>query len=68
MVVIPIAALVAEADIAEAIVDAAVVADVSAPIAPVELVTVVSPAPVAWRPQSTLIRSFNPGAGHPVIA
>ena len=68
MVVVPVAALVAESNIAEAIVDAAVVADVPAPIAAVKLVAVVSPSPVARRPESALVRSLNPCTRHPVVA
>ena len=64
----PIAALVAEADVAEAVVDAAIVADVRTPIATVKPVMVMPVAPVARRPQGTLVRSLHPRAGHPVVA
>ena len=65
---VPVAALVADADIAEAIIDAAVVADVRAPVATVEAVAMVMEAPVAGRPESAGVGSLNPCAGHPIVA
>ena len=64
----PVAALVAVAAVAEAVVDAAVVADVLTPIAGVEPVEVIPVAPVAGGPESALIRSLHPRAGHPIVA
>jgi hypothetical protein len=64
----PIAALVANANIAKAIIDAAIVADVRTPIATVKSVAVMIEAPITGRPESSLVRSLNPAAGHPVIA
>ena len=64
----PITALVAEADIAKAIVDAAIVADVPAPIAAVKAITVIPKAPVAGGPKCALVGCFNPRTGYPVIA
>jgi hypothetical protein len=63
----PLAAGKADASIAAAIVDAAVVADVAAPIPAMEAVVATGPVPVVGRPQRALIGSWNPGAGHPVI-
>jgi hypothetical protein len=63
----PLAASKADASIAEAIVDAAVVADVAAPIAAMEGVVTIRPVPVVGRPQRAFIGSRNPGAGHPVV-
>jgi len=64
----PVAALVAVACVAKAVIDAAVVADVLAPVATVEPVRVIPVAPVAGRPKCSLVGSLNPCAGHPIIA
>ena len=64
----PITAFVAEAYIPKTVVDAAIVADMSAPVAAVKAVAVMIEAPVAGRPKCALVGSLNPGAGHPVIA
>jgi hypothetical protein len=64
----PIAAIVAVAGVAEAIVDAAIVADVLAPVAGIIPVGVIPVAPVAGSPECALVGSLDPGAGHPVIA
>ena len=64
----PISALIAEAEVAVAVVHTAVEADVTAPVAAIEAVAVIPIAPVAGRPQSTLVGSLDPCAGHPVIA
>ena len=63
----PVTALVADADIAKAVVDAAIVADVRAPVATVKSVAVMPEAPVAGGPESALVGSFNPDSGHPVV-
>ncbi len=68
MAATPITALVAKTYIPKTVVDAAIVADVPAPVSPVKAVAVVIEAPVAGGPKSALIGSLNPGAGHPVIA
>jgi hypothetical protein len=67
MAAAPVAALVAIAAVAIAVIDAAIVADVQAPIAAVEAVAVMTEAPVAGGPESALIGSLNPPAGNPVI-
>jgi len=63
----PVAALVAGADVSEAVVDAAIVADVAAPVSAIEAVAVIPEAPVAGGPECALVGSLNPRAGHPVI-
>ena len=63
----PVTALIAEADIPEPVVDAAIEAHVLAPVAAVEPVVVMPVAPVARRPQSALVGSLDPHAGHPII-
>ncbi len=64
----PVATLVAVSYVAIAIVDAAIVADVLAPIAGIKPVGVIPVAPVAGGPECTLVGSLNPRAGHPVVA
>jgi len=63
----PVAALIAKADVAKAVIDATVVADVRAPVATVKPVMVMPVTPVAGRPECPLIGSLHPHAGHPVI-
>ena len=64
----PVAALVAHADIAEAIIDAAVKADIASPVAAMEAITPAYESPISGSPESTLIRWLRPGAGHPIVA
>ena len=68
MATAPVASLVAEANVAKAVIDAAIEADVRTPIATVKAIAVVPVAPVAGGPKSTLVGSLNPPAGHPVVA
>jgi hypothetical protein len=68
VVATPIAAVVADAGVAEAIVDAAVKADVRAPESPVEAPAIVIPAPVAGGPEGAVVGWSAPGAGDPVVA
>jgi hypothetical protein len=68
MAATPIAALVAETDVAKAIIDAAIVADVRTPVATVKTVAVMMVAPIAGGPESALVGSLDPPAGHPVVA
>ncbi len=64
----PIAALVAEANVAKAVVDAAVEADVQAPVAGIKAIATAVEPPIARRPERAGIGWFDPRAGHPVIA
>jgi hypothetical protein len=64
----PLAAGKADAHIAEAVIHAAVVADVGTPVALVKSVVAALPAPVGGRPQRTLIGSGHPGTGNPEVA
>jgi hypothetical protein len=68
VVAVPVAAVVADAGVTEAVVDAAIKADVEAPEAAVEAPAVVIPAPIARGPEGTVIGGSTPGAGDPVIA
>ena len=65
---IPVATRVSNAEVAEAVVDTAVEADVPSPIAGVPQVHRAAPAPVTRRPQRAEERREHPGSGHPVIA
>ena len=65
---VPVAAEVADADIAEAVVDASVEADVRTPITVMEGVAASVVAPVGRRPKSTVVGWGAPYAGNPVVA
>jgi len=64
----PLATNEAYAEVAEAIVDAAIEADVRAPVAGVEAVIAAFPTPPRGCPEITGFRRDDPGAGNPVIA
>jgi hypothetical protein len=64
----PFAACKADAHVAEAIIHAAVVADVGAPVTIVKSIVAAFPAPVGGRPQRPLIGSGHPGSGNPEVA
>jgi hypothetical protein len=64
----PIPALIAGADVAESIVNAAVVADMLAPKAVVVAIHAAEKSPISRRPQEAHLRRPRPGAGHPVVA
>ena len=68
MSIAPVAALVADAGIAIAVINAAIEADVRTPIATVEAVTVIVVAPLAGGPERALIGSLHPHAGNPIVA
>src|SRR5208282_140888 len=57
LIVLPVAALVAEATIAVAIVDAAVEADFRTPIALIPSIRAIAASPVTGRPEITLLRA-----------
>jgi hypothetical protein len=63
----PLAASKAEAAITVAVIHAAIVADVLAPVARMEDVEAVRPAPVARRPQSAFIGCRNPRSRNPIV-
>jgi hypothetical protein len=67
VVALPIAAGVADAPVAVAVVHAAIVADVAAPVAVMEPVVAAVPSPVGRRPERAVIGRRNPGAGYPVV-
>jgi hypothetical protein len=67
-VAVPIAAFVTMADVAEAVVDAAVEADVRGPIAVIPTIAAGRETPVGRGPESTDIRRKDPGTGYPIIA
>jgi hypothetical protein len=68
IVSVPIAAIVAIAGVTEAVVNAAIEADVQTPIAAVEAPAIVIPAPITGGPESAIIRRSAPGAWNPIIA
>src|ERR1700728_235875 len=68
LAVIPVTAVVTMAEVAEAVVHAAVEADGRTPVAAVPQVGTAVPAPVARGPEVTRFRRLYPGSGHPVVA
>src|SRR6185437_8453854 len=64
----PVSATEAGAEVSEAIVDAAVVADGRSPVSGVPEVAAVTPAPVSGGPERIFVRRFNPGSVDPFIA
>jgi hypothetical protein len=68
VVAAPIASVIADAGVAEAVVDAAVKADVGTPEAAVEAPASVVPAPIAGGPEGAVVGWSAPGAGDPVVA
>jgi hypothetical protein len=68
VVILPVATVVADADVAKAVVDAAIEADVGSPVAVVEGVTAAIEAPVGRCPKGPVIGRRAPGAGNPIIA
>jgi len=64
----PIAAVIAKADVAKAIVHAAIVAHVRTPVAAEKSVAVVPVAPVSRGPKRAFIGSLHPRARNPIIA
>jgi hypothetical protein len=68
VIAVPIATEVADADVAEAVVDTTVEADVGAPVTAVEAIAAAIVAPVGRRPESAVIGGRAPNAGHPVVA
>jgi len=63
----PHAAGKSDAAVAEAIVHAAVVANMASPVAVMKDKHAAGPAPVAGRPERSLIGGRNPRAGHPIV-
>ena len=64
----PVAAEEAGAEIAEAVVDAAVVADARAPVAGVPKVCAAAVTPVAGCPESSHVGGLDPGSVDPLVA
>jgi hypothetical protein len=67
-ILVPISSFVAAAPVTEAVIDAAVVADMLTPISMVPLIATTPERPVRRRPKRANIGSNHPYAGHPVIA
>jgi hypothetical protein len=68
VVAAPLSAGKADAAVTEAVVHAAVVADVRAPVAFMEVIAAAIPSPVRGRPQRAFIWGGHPGAGNPVVS
>ncbi len=63
MISVPVPAFVAEAAVPEAVVNAAVEADMRSPVTGVPEIACVAPAPIARGPQKADLRSEHPSAG-----
>jgi hypothetical protein len=63
----PVAAFISTAVIAEAVVHAAVEADVRSPVSGMPRVAATTPAPITWCPQQAVAGCNDPGSGNPVI-
>src|ERR1700742_2831273 len=64
----PVAAKVADTDIAEAVVDATVIAHVASPVAGVEAVVAAGTTLIGGSPKRAIVGRFHPGARNPVVA
>src|SRR5262249_38314293 len=64
--VLPVAALIADAHITEAVIDAAVKPDMRPPIASMPDIRATAPAPVPRRPEHADDGRLHPGARHPL--
>ncbi len=67
LIAAPFSARKTDAPVPKAIVHAAIVAYVAAPVATMEPVSAAVPVPVVGRPQGALIGSRNPSARNPVV-
>ena len=68
LIVTPVAALIADPAVAEAIVDAAVEADLGTPIALIPRIPAIAPTPITRGPQVAHSGWLDPSAGHPEVA
>jgi hypothetical protein len=68
LIAVPVTTLVAASNIAKTVVDAAVKADVPAPVTMEKGESATSIAPVSWGPESAIIRRCSPRTGNPVVA
>jgi hypothetical protein len=65
---VPITAGITVADVAIAVVDASIEADLRVPVASIPEVNPVAPTPVSRSPQQSNLGRFHPRSGNPVIA
>jgi hypothetical protein len=64
----PVAALVANSHIAEAIVYAPIESDITAPVTGMVAVAATRESPITRRPESAIIRRLRPRTGNPVVS
>lgn len=67
VIVIPVAAVIAVAEIAETIINSAVETDDWTPIACVEEIAIRAPSPVAGSPEQARLRREDPSARNPIV-
>jgi hypothetical protein len=68
VVAFPITTVITDAGITEAVVDAAIEADVKTPEAAMETIAAAVEAPITRGPESPIVRRSTPGAGDPIVA
>jgi hypothetical protein len=66
--VIPVSALIADSTVAEAIIHAAIKADLCTPVPVVPGVAITAPTPIARCPEQANFRSHHPRTWHPEVA
>src|SRR5579863_6210360 len=64
----PISALIADATVTKAVVNATVEADVRTPVAIVPGISIVAPAPISGSPEQANLGSHHPRSRHPEVA
>src|SRR4029077_5930082 len=64
----PVSACIADTNIAEAVIDAAVETDVRSPISGMPDIHTFTPTPIPGRPKKARLRREYPSAGHPKVA
>jgi hypothetical protein len=67
LIVVPIAAFIAAADITLPVIDTAVIADMRTPIAVVPVIAASRKRPVGRRPERADVGSDDPHPGHPIV-
>jgi hypothetical protein len=65
---VPVAAVESNAEVAEAVVDAAVVADMASPVPGVPEIPAIAPTPISRSPKRVYIRRLDSRAVNPVVA
>src|SRR5580765_5411334 len=65
--VLPPATLITLAEVAVAVTDSAIEADLPPPVTLIEDVAISTPTPIGWSPEIARLRSHHPRTWHPVV-